>query len=124
MNKEKFSVEVVDDYIHLKTWGELTADDLNRPVETAIALADQKNITKLLDDIRKVDTSNISIPVQAKGIGMLWKLQHFKKAAIVLRGDEIGWMLTSSLDAMHIQFSAKIKGFKDEASAIAWLKSS
>lgn len=122
MKTEKFSVEAVGDYIHLKTWGELKSDDINQPVEAAIALAKEKKIYKLLDDIREVDSSNISIPVQAKGLGALWKLQYFKKVAIILRGDELGWMLTSSLEAMHIEFSSKIKGFKDdETAAVAWL---
>ncbi|HSE29275.1 MAG TPA: STAS/SEC14 domain-containing protein [Candidatus Saccharimonadales bacterium] len=118
---KKFSAKIEGDFIHLKTWGELKTEDLHDPVDTAIELAKEKQITKLLDDIRDVDSANISIPVQAKGLGMLWKLQHFKKVAIIFRGDEMGWMLTSSLEAMHIEFSSKIKGFRDEQSAIKWL---
>lgn len=122
-SNKKFSIKEANGYVHLKTWGELKTEDLNEPVDSAIALAQEKKITKLLDDIREVDSSRVSIPVQAKGLSMLWKLQHFKKVAIILNSEELSWMLTSSLDAMHIEFSSRIKAFKDEPSAIAWLTS-
>jgi hypothetical protein len=120
-SSKKFSVKAMGDYVHLKTWGELKTEDLNEPIDTAIALAQEQKIPKLLDDIRNVDSSHVSIPVQAKGLGLLWKLQHFKKVAIILNSDELGWMLSSSLEAMHIEFSSRIKAFKDEPSAINWL---
>lgn len=119
---KKYSVEDKGDYIHLKTWGKLELQDLDAPVNAALALAKEKGISNLVDDIRDIDTTNLSIPIQAKSVGILWKLRAFKKVAIIFKGDEIGWLLTSSLDAMHLQLSSHIKGFDNVDTAVKWLR--
>lgn len=123
MGGKKFSVEPKNDFIYLRTWGELSTNDVHEPVDAAIELSKQKEIFKLLDNITAVDSSRVSIPVQAKGLGVLWKLQHFKKVAIVMNSGEFAWLLSSSLQAMHIEMSSKIHSFTDEKAAIAWLES-
>jgi hypothetical protein len=125
MNPEpqQFSLEAKDDYIHLKTWGGLDAENIDAPANAALALAEEKHIDKLLDDIRGVDSSGASIPIQAKGMGVLWKLRAFKKVAIVLNESRLRTLLFSTLDTLHLDRDIKFKGFEDEAEAIAWLKS-
>lgn len=123
MNKntsEKFSATVKGDYIHLKTWGELNTDDLEAPVMHALELAKKNNITKILDDIREVDSAAVSLPVQMKGAGILWKLRAFKKVAIIFKDEEIGYLFFSMLESLHL--SGNFKGFNDEAEAIKWLE--
>lgn len=119
---ERFSAKVVGDYIHLKTWGELKTDDLDAPVTHAIALAKKHNITKILDDIREVDSRAVSLPVQMKGAGILWKLRTFKKVAIIFKDEELGYLFFSMLQSLHL--SGNFKGFNNEAEAQKWLQES
>lgn len=120
--EKRFSVQVVDDYIYLKTWGELDPNDLDAPANAALALAKETGIDRLLDDIREVDTSNVSIPIQTKSMGILWKLRSFKKVAIVLNGSRIRSLFFATLDVLHLNIDAKFKGFENEQEAVAWLK--
>ena len=120
--EDQFSAEVQNDFIHLKTWGRLELDNLDAPVNAAITLAQDKSIDKLLDDIREVDTSDVSLHVQAKGMSVLWKLRTFRKVAIVFKGREIGMLLFSSLEALHLHLDSRFKGFDNEAEAIKWLE--
>lgn len=122
--KDKYKVSVQGDYVLLETWGELEMDDLAAPADAALALSAEKNIDKLLDDIRGVDQTPVSVPIQAKGVSVLWKLRKFRKVAIVFSGKEIGWLFLSTLQAMHLNVDAKFKGFDNEAEAIVWLKES
>lgn len=121
-SEQRFSVQVVDNYIHLKTWGALNGQDLDAPANAALALAQKEHIDKLLDDIREIDTSGVSIPIQAKAMGIIWKLRAFKKVAIVLKGSRIRSLFFSTLDVLHLNIDAKFKGFEDEQEAIAWLQ--
>ncbi len=120
--KDKFKVSVQGDYILLETWGELEIEDLPAPADAALALSEETHIDKLLDDIRGVDQAPVSVPVQAKGVSVLWKLRKFRKVAIVFSGKEIGWLFLSTLQAMHLNLDSKFKGFDNEAEAINWLK--
>lgn len=118
-----FNIQVKDDYVHLETWGIPTEKNVAEPVTAAIELADKEHLTKLLDDIRKVNADTISLMVQAKGVGVLWKLRRFKKVAIVISSDEMTWMLTSSLQELGLSIGGwNIRHFNDLNSAKTWLK--
>jgi hypothetical protein len=121
-DEQKYSVKVVDDYVHLKTWGTPDIDALDAPANAAIALAKEHHLTKLLDDIRDIDSTDVSIPMQTKSMGILWKLRTFKKVAIILKGDRISTIFFSTLDVIHLDRESKFKGFTDSDTAIAWLK--
>jgi len=118
---QQFSVKAADGYIHLKTWGALDEAQLDAPANAALALAKEKNIDKLLDDIREVDTSAVSIPMQAKSMGILWKLRAFKKVAIVMGESRVRTLFFSTLDALHLDREIKFKGFDSLDEAVAWL---
>lgn len=120
--EDKYRVSVQGDYVFLETWGELTMDDLEAPATAALQLAEEHGIDKLLDDIRRVEEGQISVPVQAKGVGVLWKLRKFRKVAIVFSGKEIGWLFLSTLEAMHLNTNGRFKGFTNQTDAIVWLK--
>ena len=121
-DERQFSVQVVDNYIHLKTWGILDEHNLEAPADAALTLAKERGITKLLDDIRDIDTTAVSIPIQAKGVGVLWKLRSFDKVAIILKGNRIRSLLFATINTLHLDSDAKFRGFDDEQEAIAWLE--
>jgi hypothetical protein len=123
-NDKRFSVDVVGDYIHLKTWGALKDEDLDAPVNAAINLAKERGITKLIDDIRDIDTTNVSLTIQVKSMGIMWKLRTFKKVALVLKDSHIRSLLFSTLEALHLNIDARIKTFDDVAEAVNWLRES
>lgn len=116
-----FSVRLEKDYVRLVTWGRLYIEDVEKPAEAALALAQKKGVDKLLDNIQDVDFSGASVHVQAKGMGVLWKLRSFRKVAIVYKGDEPGYLFFSSLQVLHLNRGSKFQGFDNEADAIAWL---
>jgi hypothetical protein len=118
--KSHFNVSVRDDYVHLVTKGPLDVNNLDAPANAALALAKEKKLDKLLDDIRYVDSSGVNISIQSKGFGVLWKLREFKKVAIIFKEKELGHLFFSTLEAIHI--NSKFGGFDNEAEAIAWLK--
>lgn len=120
--QQQFSLNVSGDYVHLKTWGPLIMDDLEAPARAALMLAQERRIDKLLDDIRDVDTSDVSMRLQAKAMGILWKLRTFKKVAIILQGSRIKNLFFSTLDVLHLSGGSTFKGFESEAEAIAWLQ--
>lgn len=123
MQAQQFSVAVADGYIHLKTWGGLDEHNLDAPANAALALAAEKQVDKLLDDIRGVDSTGVSIAIQSKAMGILWKLRSFKKVAIILEGSRLSKLFFSTLSAFHFNADSKFKGFNNEAEAIAWLRS-
>jgi hypothetical protein len=122
--EQHFSLEKRDDYIHLRTWGSLDESHLDVPAEAALKLAEDEQIELLLDDIRDVDTSGVSIPIQAKGMGVLWKLRKFKKVAIVLGDNPLKHIFFSTVEALHVTQGTQFKGFENEVEAIEWLHSS
>ena len=117
-----FKVEAHGSYIHLETWGALHEESLDAPAKAALELREKSGIDKLLDNIQRVDGAGININMQAKGVGVLWSLRKFKKVAIVFKGDEMGWMFLSTLEAMHLNLNNKFKGFNNESDAISWLQ--
>ncbi len=119
---QQFSVDVVDDYVHLKTWGELDENNLAAPANAALSLASERQISKLLDDIRDIDSTKVSIPIQSKAMGIIWKLRTFKKVAILMNESRIQTLFFSTLSALHLNLDSKFKGFDNEAEAIAWLR--
>ena len=119
---QQFSVDVAGDYIHLKTWGALDTNNLDAPANAALALATERDVHKLLDDIRDIDTSAVSIPMQAKAMGILWKLRKFDKVAIVLQGSRVRTLFFETIENLHLNLDTKFKGFDDESEAIAWLQ--
>jgi SpoIIAA-like len=120
-DKNQFSIAVEDGYLRLKTWGELDTEGLDAPVNAALDLSREKGITKLLDDVREVDAANVSISVQTKGVGIMWRLRQFDKVAILFGSQRLSGIFFQLLDTVHL--NVKIRGFYDEAEAIAWLKS-
>lgn len=121
MNDQGFKVTVEDNFINLKTWGTPTVDNVTKPADAALALAKEKKIDLLLDDIRDVVTDRINLHVQAKGTPALWRLKYFRHVAIVLNDDEMGNMLHGSLILLHL--NKRIRGFYNPEEAVAWLKS-
>jgi hypothetical protein len=119
-DQEQYTLTPRGDYIHLVTKGELNIETLDAPANAALAMAAKTKITKLLDDVRYVDNKGVSIPLQAKGVGILWKLRAFTKVAILFKDQDLGRMFFSTLEAMHI--SGRFRGFYNEAEAIAWLE--
>lgn len=120
--KATFSVSVVDDYIRLDTWGVLEVDQVSDPVDAALALAEVSGIYKLLDNIQKVDFTTASLHVQAKGMGVLWKLRKFKRVAIIFSGEEPGYLFYSSLRELRLDVGSKFQGFENEIDALRWLR--
>lgn len=117
-----YDVGVEDDFIHLRTWGVPDEKNVADPVNAAIELAEKHHVTKLLDDIRGVNADAISLMVQAKGVGVLWKLRRFKRVAIVVSSQEMTWLLTSSLQELGLSLGGwNIKHFRDVDSAREWL---
>lgn len=123
VDTSNFTLKVVDDYIHLKTWGPLHLEDVEGPAEAALALGREQKIDKLLDNIQEVDFSSASVHVQAKGMGVLWKLRNFRKVAIVFGDKESSYLFFSSLQVLHLNMGKKFQGFSKEEDAIAWLQS-
>lgn len=119
---QQFTVEVVGNYVHLKTWGKQDVNKLDEPANAALALAKEQHIDLLLDDIRGIDSTDVSILMQSKAMGILWKLRTFKKVAIVLQTGRLSTMFFSTLDAIHVGRDTKFKGFDTEPEAIAWLQ--
>jgi hypothetical protein len=119
---QQFSVEVRDDYIHLRTWGGLDEHQLDAPANAALELAARAHVEKLLDDIRDIDTTGVSIPIQAKAMSILWKLRVFKRVAIVLNGSRIENLFLSTIQGIGLHLEDKFRAFNDEADAIAWLE--
>ncbi|HEU5186952.1 MAG TPA: STAS/SEC14 domain-containing protein [Candidatus Saccharimonadales bacterium] len=118
--EKRFSVDNKGTYIHLKTWGQLDINDLDAPINSAIALANEHHIDRILDDIRDIDSANVSLYIQTKAAGIMWKLRKFKKVAIVFKSKEIGFLFFSMLHNLHL--SSNFKGFDDESEAIAWIQ--
>jgi hypothetical protein len=119
---QQYSVEILDDYVHLRTWGPLDVNNLDAPANAALTLAKERNIEKLLDDIREVDSTNVSIPIQAKAMGILWKLRTFKKVAVVMSNSRLRDIFFSTLDAINLERDVKFKGFDDTPEAVKWLE--
>lgn len=121
---QQFSLEVIDDYVSMKTWGAIDIDQVDAPANAALKLAEEKNVKKLLDDISEVDGTGASIAAQTKGIGVLWKLRTFDKVAIIFSESRLRTLFFSTLDTLHLGRDIKFKGFENKADAIAWLKNS
>lgn len=120
--KQRFSVTKEDGYVHLRTWGKLDVDDLDAPVEAAIELAKKHHVDMILDDIREIDSSNVSMYIQTKAAGIMWKLREFKKVAIIFKNKEVGFLFFAMLQNLHL--TANFKGFDDESEALAWIRES
>lgn len=120
-DEKKYTLKAKDDYIHLATRGKLDIDDLDAPVNAALELAKEKGIDLLLDDIRDIDSTSVSIHLQTKAMGLLWRLRTFKKVAIVLEGSRIQTLFESTLNVLHLHLDSRFKGFDNTKDAIAWL---
>ncbi|HEX8762896.1 MAG TPA: STAS/SEC14 domain-containing protein [Candidatus Saccharimonadales bacterium] len=120
IHNPKFTAEVGDGFIHLKTRGKLNADDLDAPVDAALKLAAEKDIHNLLDDIREVDHTDFSMHVQSKSMGVMWKLRKFKKVAIIMDGGALKTLFMSTLSVLHLNHS-QFKAFDNPNDAIRWL---
>jgi hypothetical protein len=118
--KGSFTVEAKGNYIHLTTIGKLDAKHVSDPADAALELAQKENIHKLLDDIRQVDSTNVTIQIQSKGFGVLWKLRAFDRVAVVFGEGELSKLFFSTLQAMGL--GSKFRGFDNESDAIAWLQ--
>lgn len=118
---QSYDVTVADDVVHLVTRGHPTTDNVDEPIDAAIALADKAHADKLLDDIRGIYSSWVDLPVQTKAMGTIWKLRRFKKVAFVLKNEsELRQLLMGALDILKI--ASKIRAFDNEEAALAWLQ--
>ncbi len=120
--KQKYSVNAKEGYIHLETRGTLDFTDLEAPVNAALTAAQKYKVDKLLDDIREVDASGLSVHMQAKAMGVIWKLRRFKKVAIIIKGSRIQSLFLSSLSALNLNTASQFKGFDNIPDAVAWLQ--
>lgn len=120
--KQKYSVDAKEGYIYLETRGALDIADLEAPVNAALAAAKKHNIDKLLDDIREIDASGLSVHMQAKSMGIIWKLRSFKKVAIIMKGSRIQSLFLSSLSALNLNATSQFKGFDNVPDAVTWLQ--
>lgn len=121
--KPQYSLDIMGDYVRLRTKGALDVSTLDQPVNAALTAAKDNNIHLLLDDIRGIDTTAVSIAILTKAMGIVWKLRYFEKVAIVFEGSRVRSLLFSTLEALDLDHEAKIRGFDEEADAIAWLRS-
>jgi hypothetical protein len=117
-----FSMEITDDYIRSTVCGSLDLATIEQPFDAMMALAEEKHITKVLDDVRELDSSNLGIKVQSKAMGLLWKMRVFDKVAFLSKPNRLQNMLQSTMETMRLNITTKFKGFTDEAEAIAWLQ--
>ncbi len=122
MAEKQFTVENRTDYIYLKTWGDLEVEGLEEPAEAALALSHETGVNKLLDNIQEVNAA-VSLPVQLKGVSILWKLRQFSKVAVVVKQNELSEIFFGSLSTLNLNKSA-FRGFDNETEAIVWLNSS
>ena len=120
---QQFSLDIIDDYIYMKTWGVLDPNNVEAPANAALELAKKKHIKKLLDDISEVDSKGATIAVQTKGVGVLWKLRAFDKVAIVLSESPLRTLFFSTLNTLHLDHGLKFKGFDNKGEAVTWLRS-
>jgi hypothetical protein len=109
-------------YLRMETWGPLHEEDLDAPAKAALALRKESGINRLLDNIQRVDERHVSIPMQTKGVGVIWSLREFEKVAIVFNSGDLGKMFLATLEAMHLNLNNKFKGFDNETEAITWLQ--
>ena len=98
--------------------------DLDASANAALPLGKELHIEKLLDDIRDIDSTEVSIHMQAKAMGIIWKLSTFKKVAIVYKGSRIQGLFFATLQVLHLHGDSRIKGFDNTPDAIAWLRES
>ncbi len=120
--KQKYSVEAKEGYIHLETRGTLDIADLEAPANAALEAAKKHKIDKLLDDIREVDASELSIHMQAKSMGIIWKLRSFKKVAVIMKSSRIQSLFLSSVSALNLNATSQFKGFDNIPDAVTWLQ--
>lgn len=111
----------MDGYIHLKTRGRLDVKDLDEPVDAALELAKKHGFSKLLDDIREVEEGDVSLYVQTKSMGVLWKLRAFKKVAIVMDSSALKNLFLSAVGALHLGNDSEFRAFEDSTEALVWL---
>lgn len=121
--KSHYSLDIMGDYVRLRTKGTLDVKTLDEPVNAALTVAKENNIRLLLDDIRGIDTTAVSIAILTKAMGIVWKLRQFERVAIVFEGSRVRSLLFSTLEALDLDHESKIRGFDEEADAIAWLRS-
>jgi stage II sporulation SpoAA-like protein len=108
------------DYINLAFQGVVNIDDLHDSTDDIVRIAQQQDVYKLLDDIRELDRSSVTIQLQTESIGLLWHLKIFKRIALVYKDGEIGRLVKTTLET--VPFLSKCRAFDNEAEAIAWLQ--
>ena len=112
-------VEARPNYVLLKFKGKIEAGDLNESTQAVVDHAKAADTYKMLEDIRKLDRTSVTMQLQAEAIGQLWKLRIFKKIAYLCNEDETGRLVHVTLET--IPFMTKCRAFYNESEAIAWL---
>lgn len=115
-----FEVETRPNYVYLKFNGKIETGDLSASTKAAVDQAKAADAYKMLEDIRKLDRSSVTMQLQTEAIGQLWKLRVFKKIAYLCNEDETGRLVHVTLET--VKFMTKCRAFYDESEAIAWLE--
>lgn len=116
---KQYEIDLKANYIYLKFKGKLSVDDLKGSTEEILQLAEKHDVHCLLDNIREIDTSSINMGLQSQAIANLWKLRSFKKIALVFSNQEVGYLVLSTLETLHLPL--KCRAFDNEPDAIAWI---
>jgi hypothetical protein len=120
VNKQHYEVALRGDHIYLKFKGQVEVGDLRKSTDDIVALAKHGNVSLLLDDIRDLDRDSVTIRLQTEAIGLLWHLRHFKKIALLYSDNEIGNLVATTLQTVHLV--GRCRAFDNEADALAWLE--
>lgn len=120
VDHEHYEVSLRGDHIRLKFKGFVEVDDLKRSTEEIVALAKRKHTGKLLDDVRDLDRASVTIRLQTEAIGLLWHLRDFKKIAMLYNDSEIGRLVATTLETIHL--TGRCRVFENEVEAIKWLE--
>lgn len=120
MDEKHYDITMRGDHIYLKFEGHINNADLHKSTEEVVALSKREHVFKLLDDIRDLDLSSVTIGLQTEAIGLLWHLRKFKKIALLYENQEIGRLVATTLQTVHL--ADRCRTFEKEAEAIAWLQ--
>ncbi|HET8671029.1 MAG TPA: STAS/SEC14 domain-containing protein [Candidatus Saccharimonadales bacterium] len=118
--EKHYEVDLRGDHIYLRLIGQINGHDLHQSTEDVLKVAKRVKVYKLIDDIRELDRSSVTIGLQTEAIGLLWKLRVFQKIALVYKDDEIGRLVAATLQTIH--FTSRARAFDNEIEALAWLQ--
>jgi hypothetical protein len=119
-NERHYEVALRGDHVYLRFKGHIEVSDLEQSTDDIVALAKREHAFLLLDDIRELDRESVTIRLQTEAIGLLWHLRHFKKIALLYSDNEIGNLVATTLQTIHL--AGRCRAFDNEADALTWLE--